>query len=76
LLRALGWALERLGGQRMTSEGIGVKPTGLRTFREETAHVDGLTVAVQRLSAVAPSPAEQIVAAGDNLSFFISVRKL
>lgn len=42
LLRALGRALERLGGHYVTAEDIGVKPSDLRIVREETAHVAGL----------------------------------
>ncbi|MBT6312090.1 MAG: Glu/Leu/Phe/Val dehydrogenase [Alphaproteobacteria bacterium] len=42
LLRALGRALERLGGHYVTAEDIGVKSSDLRIVREETAHVAGL----------------------------------
>lgn len=42
LLRALGRALERLGGDYVTAEDIGVKPADLRIVHEETAHVAGL----------------------------------
>ncbi|MGZ0186819.1 MAG: Leu/Phe/Val dehydrogenase, partial [Alphaproteobacteria bacterium] len=42
LLRALGRAIERVGGRYVTAEDVGVKPDDLRIVREETAHVAGL----------------------------------
>lgn len=42
LLRALGRAIERLGGRYVTAEDVGVKPDDLRVVREETSYVAGL----------------------------------
>lgn len=41
-LRALGRAIDRLGGRYVTAEDVGVKPEDLRIVREETVHVAGL----------------------------------
>ena len=42
LLRALGRAIDRLGGRYVTAEDVGVKPDDLRIVAETTAHVAGL----------------------------------
>jgi leucine dehydrogenase len=42
LLRALGKAIDRLGGRYITAEDIGVKPEDLRLVAEATPHVAGL----------------------------------
>ena len=42
LLRALGRALERLGGHYVTADDIGVKPSDLRIVRKDTAYVEGM----------------------------------
>lgn len=42
LLRALGRAIERLGGRYVTAEDVGVTPEDLRIVAETTGHVAGL----------------------------------
>lgn len=42
LLRALGRAIDRLGGRYVTAEDVGVKPDDLRIVAEETPYVAGL----------------------------------